>query len=291
MSAALDAWRRGGREISVFGDRIFVREAGPAGAPALLLLHGFPSSSHDFHLALPALSRRLRVVAHDHLGFGLSAKPADRGYSLVEQAEVALAVWRELGVTTGVLVAHDYGTSVATEILARRGRGGLALDLRGVALSNGSMLLELARRRPSQYVLASPLGPALARLASERFFVTQLRALLRRPVADEELHAMWAGVRREEGHLLLPRLSQYNAERVKFRERWVGALERAGLPTLLAWADEDPIARLAIAEELARRVPTARLEVLRGVGHYPMLEAPEAWAEPIERFAAEALAG
>ena len=62
--------------------------------PPLLILHGYPSSSHDYLAALPRLTQNYRVVLHDHLGFGLSQKPSDYSYSLLEQAEVALALWR-----------------------------------------------------------------------------------------------------------------------------------------------------------------------------------------------------
>ncbi|HEX3750364.1 MAG TPA: alpha/beta fold hydrolase [Streptosporangiaceae bacterium] len=67
------------RYATVQGQRLFYREAGPAGAPAVVLLHGFPASSFMYRDLLPALADRYHVIAADHLGFGLSdAPPADQ---------------------------------------------------------------------------------------------------------------------------------------------------------------------------------------------------------------------
>src|SRR5689334_3627921 len=139
-------WRGRGRMHSIFGREVFAVAEGPQNeADPILVLHGFPSSSRDFLPALPILAEKRRVIAHDHLGFGFSAKPADYSYSLLEQAEFAIALWRALGVTRGHLVAHDYGTSVATELLARRARGLCPVDFASVTLTNGSVHIDLAQ--------------------------------------------------------------------------------------------------------------------------------------------------
>jgi pimeloyl-ACP methyl ester carboxylesterase len=85
----------------------------------LVILHGYPTSTFDYYKVLPELSKRYRVILHDHLGFGFSDKPLDYSYSLKDQATIALHLWKQLKVKNVTLLAHDYGTSVATEILAR----------------------------------------------------------------------------------------------------------------------------------------------------------------------------
>ena len=111
--------RRGGVGLDAPG--------GPGDATPVLVLHGFPVERLRLRRRR---SRRVRRAAassrFDFPGFGLSDKPADHGYSLFEQADVALAVAREMGVERAHLWAHDMGTSVATELLARRERGAAA---------------------------------------------------------------------------------------------------------------------------------------------------------------------
>src|SRR5215212_5858789 len=129
------AWRDGGDEVDLGGRRIFVRRRAGDGPP-LLLLHGFPSSSYDYRALLDALPGRA-AVAFDMLGFGLSDKPLDHGYTLAGQADLAEALAPGEPV---VVVGHDIGTSVANELMARDIRGELRMRIDRVVLLNGSML-------------------------------------------------------------------------------------------------------------------------------------------------------
>ncbi len=280
-------WAEAGAQVRVHGRRLHVVTRGDPTRPALLILHGFPTCSLDFRRVLPLLAERFFVVVHDHLGFGLSEKPSDYSYSLLEQAELALALWSELGVRSGHLVAHDMGTSIATEILARRQRRPLEVDLRSVVLCNGSMRLDLARLTWPQLVLKHPRwGPWLARVSTERFFMRRLRRLFgdASSVGDEELRAAWAAMVHGGGRDCLPAVSTYLDERVRFLPRWWDALGQLDLPCQVLWGDRDPIAVPAIAEAVAAQVPGSELRWLEGVGHYPMLEAPEAWSSAVIDF-------
>lgn len=292
-SPLLRNWLAAGENRQIFGQRIFVREVEASAATdrsdptPLVVLHGFPTSSLDFHRVLPGLTARRRVVLHDHLGFGGSAKPADEAYSLWQQAEIAIEVWRQSGIDRAHLLAHDYGTSVATELLALRERRLLPIDLASVTLTNGSMLLELARLRLSQRIAKSKwLGPVFGRLVTYGYFRHVMRRLWadRGPVSEEDLKAMWEGIRLHDGQRRTHAISSYLGERQRFRRRWIGALDRLDIPCHLLWGRRDPVATAAIAEELAQRAPGARLTWLEDVGHYPMLEAPERFAAAVESF-------
>lgn len=292
----LAAWRARGERVSLHGHSVFAVDEGPRGAPTLLYLHGYPTSSHDLAPALPRLRARHRVIAHDHLGFGLSDKPADYGYALAEQADQALALWRHLGVRRAHLIAHDYGTSVATELLARRERGLLPIALDSVTLCNGSLHIDLADLRWIQVLLRNPwTGPLAARLASRALFARNLRAILARPAVldDPTVDAMWSLLAREDGRLRMPQITRYLQERRRFRHRWIGALTRLDLPCHVLWGRQDPVAAPAIGQAVADETPGAALTWLDGLGHYPMLEDPEAWASAVLGFvdSVEAAAG
>ena len=107
---------------------VFLRRMGEG--PAVTLLHGFPSSSHDWAKLAPELAETHALLLPDFLGFGASDKPAAHDYSLHEQADLVEAVWAHERVTSTVIVAHDYAVSVAQELLARLAEGRLQLDLR-----------------------------------------------------------------------------------------------------------------------------------------------------------------
>lgn len=138
--------------------------------PLLVLLHGFPSSSFDFGPLLAALPDR-DALTFDFLGFGLSEKPRDHIYSLLWQADLVEDLVAREGAHRDVMVAaHDMGTSVATELLARDLAGRLGFRLAATLLFNGSIVIERASLTWVQRLLRSPAGPVAARLSSERLF-------------------------------------------------------------------------------------------------------------------------
>lgn len=283
----LREWRRQGNALKVYQHRVHAWTLGDPGAEPLLILHGFPSSSYDFHAVVEALAQRFYVIQHDHLGFGLSDKPADYSYSLLEQAEVAMEVWRQLGITRGHLLAHDYGTSVATELLARRERGLLPLELQTVTLCNGSVHLDLARPMWTQQLLRKGgLGSLVAMLSTSSFFKARIRQTLAHPesLPDTELNLMWEAVLYKDGKARIAQISSYLDERERFRERWIAPLTRLDLPVHVLWGRRDPVALPAVARQLASEIPDARLTWLEELGHYPMLEDPERWVEAALSF-------
>jgi pimeloyl-ACP methyl ester carboxylesterase len=290
VPSSLSVWAERGRWIAVGGRELFVVDVGPERPErTLVMLHGFPTSSHDFHRVIDRLAARCRVVVHDHLGFGLSDKPRDYSYSLIEQAEQALMLWRTLGIEHADLLAHDYGTSVATEVLARIeiGYAG-SFELDSLVLCNGSVHIELADLTLSQRLLEAPapIAELFARLSSRRFFDQRIQSLLGSDseLPETELRAMWEGIERRDGRNLLPAISQYLGERRRFWHRWIGALERCKVPALVLWGRRDPIAVPAIAEQLAHEIPGAKLHWLERLGHFPMLEDPHGWADPVVQW-------
>lgn len=282
-------WRARGAHHTLEGHSFFVVDTGAKSAedrPALVLLHGYPTSSHDYYRVLDDLAGEHRVIVHDHLGFGLSDKPRDYSYSLLEQADFALLLWQRLGVRSAHVFAHDYGTSVATELLARWNLGFRPVRLESMTLCNGSVHIELAKLRMIQKLLRNhTLGPLVARLSSQRVFDRNMRRLWHDPATlpQADLDTMWQLLTREGGRTVLPRITQYLRDRVLYWHRWVGALRQSQLPLGFVWGAEDPIVGGDVAEVHHAEAPGSRLTVLDQVGHYPMLEAPERWTEALLR--------
>ena len=270
----IESWRARGRMIDTKDGRVWGMEAGlrREGEPSVLVLHGFPTSSWDFAPTIERIAEHRHVVAFDFLGFGLSDKPVEHGYSLFEHAEAAELVARAFRIEHAHLFAHDMGTSVATELCARRERGRESFGLASLVLMNGSVHIEMAHLTLGQQILRSPLGTVFARLSTRRTFKPQIRRIFARPVAEAELDAMWDLIAREDGVSRLPQTIRYIEERSRFRRRFIGALERFDLPALVAWGKRDPVAVFPIAEQLAREIPGAQLVAWDDLGHYPQVE-------------------
>lgn len=285
LTARVQEWSRAGEWLQVGGHRIFTTERGGSGAP-LLLLHGYPSSSYDWRRAIEQLEHR-RITSFDFLGFGLSDKPREHVYSLHAQADLVQTIAERYGSEPIVLVAHDMGTSVATELLARDLEGRLRFKLAAVLLFNGSMIIERASLTISQKLLRSRIGPLAARLSTERTFRAQFARIFSEdhPLTAAEAADQWSLLAHNGGHRILDRLTFYLRERVTYASRWNGALRNWPGALELAWAGRDPVCTEAVLKSVLALRPRSRLTRLPALGHYPQIEDPSAVAAIIDRVA------
>jgi pimeloyl-ACP methyl ester carboxylesterase len=283
LTSRVNAWRERGTSEEFRGRRVHVFGRGGRG-PLLLLLHGFPSSSYDWRLLLEA-EREHAVLAPDFLGFGLSEKPRDHDYTLHWQADLVEELVRrqsgDLAEGAGpavpvFIVAHDMGTSVATELLARDLEGRLEMNLAGVLLFNGSMVQGSASPTLAQRILRSRLGPLFSRLSTERFFRAQFGSVFSRghPLSDEEAADQWSLLCAGGGRTIAHRTIRYMDERYRHAERWLGALRDWPGALQLAWGMEDPVATTRVLEAVRELRPAAPLDELPELGHYPQIEDP-----------------
>jgi pimeloyl-ACP methyl ester carboxylesterase len=279
----LDEWRAAGAHFDHQGRSVFSRVAGsPDAAPALLCIHGFPTASWDWHLVWDALTTRFAcVVTLDMLGFGFSAKPRDHVYAIAEQADLHEELLGLLAIDRVHVLCHDYGDTVAQELLARALEGSARVRIQSVCFLNGGLFPEAHRARRVQKWLAGPLGPLLSRLANERSFRRGFAAIFgpRTGPTESELHDFWRllahGGGQRIGHLLI----RYMEERRERRERWVGALveatRKAGIPLRFVNGLADPVSGAHMLTRYRAVVPDPDWVALEGIGHYPQVEDPD----------------
>lgn len=270
---ALAHWRAAKRIFEWRGHEIAYWTDGEG--PPLMLIHGFPTASYDWHMLWPALTQRFRVFAPDMLGFGFSAKPRDTEFLIADQASIHEALAAGLGVRASHVLAHDYGVSVAQELLARQREGGAALALRSVVFLNGGLFPELHRATPGQQMLLSPQGEMVAAAQTRELFGAALSHVFgpeTQPSAAE-VDDLWALLAADDGYKLMHKLISYVPQRREYRARWVGALEAALVPMRLINGVLDPVSGGHAADHYENAVPSA--DVVRlDVGHWPQLEAP-----------------
>ena len=274
-SRSLRDWVNAGEVLVLEGERIFTRTAVESGRPPLLLIHGYPTASYDWHLVWRRLAARYSLYACDMLGFGLSAKPQDASYTIMRQADICQALLERFGVGAAHVLAHDYGDTVAQELLAREREG--RLRLLSVCFLNGGLFPETHRARLVQKLLAAPvIGPLLAKTMSRARFDATMRSIWgRRPPSDEELGDLWALVEHDGGRQALARLINYMEQRRRNRARWVGALVDSSVPRRLVCGADDPVSGAHLTVRYRELVPDPDVVLLEGVGHYPQLEDPD----------------
>jgi pimeloyl-ACP methyl ester carboxylesterase len=282
LTSRVSAWRERGSDEEFRGRRIHLFGRGGRG-PLLLLLHGFPSSSYDWRLLLDRETEHA-VLAPDFLGLGLSEKPRDHEYTLHWQADmVEELVQRHGGGKPVFFLAHDMGTSVATELMARDLEDGLEMNLTGGLLLNGSMVQGAASPTLGQRILRSPLGPLMSRLSSERFFRQQFGSIFSpgHPLTDQEAEDQWALICAGGGRTLNHKTIGYMKERFRYAERWHGAIRDWPKPVSIAWGMLDPVATEAVLNAVLKLRPQAPITRFEDLGHYPQIEDPDRVAEAL----------
>ncbi|MEY4388438.1 MAG: hypothetical protein RLZZ432_157 [Chloroflexota bacterium] len=272
----------GARRIDVDGTESVVAEAGRAGDPALLLVHGFGGSTFGWRTAMaPLAARGWHVIAIDLPGFGLSAKDWGRDYGHEAQARFALAVLDRLGVERAVLVGHSMGGNVVAWMAALAPERVAGLVLVDAAILSPAAGAPVADEGPAAALLAAPPLRRLGRIAIRSLFTADTFGTLLRSAfavqgaATPQTVAGYAasarlerwdlallGIVRDGGGNLLPRPI----------EEIVGTT-----PTLILWGAADSWVPLGRGEALRAVLPAARWVVLPGVGHVPFEEAPDAF--------------
>ncbi|NDK39394.1 alpha/beta hydrolase [Pseudoxanthomonas gei] len=285
----LQEWLAAGRYFEHAGHRSFYRDDGDG--PPLLCLHGYPTASWDWHRVWPLLHGHYRLVAPDLLGFGFSDKPRDHAYSIADQATRVERLLVKLGLHEVHLLAHDYGDTVAQELMTRHQTrlqsGEAGVRLLTVTLLNGGLFPETHRARPIQTLLRSPLAPVLLRLFNARALGRNMRAIFGAdtPPDAAELARFWALINYNGGRAIMGRLLHYIGERRRSRERWVGALVDAPMPLRLVAGMDDPVSGAHMVERYRQLVPQPDVVELPGIGHYPQWEAAERVAVAVIGFA------
>lgn len=269
----LCVWRTRGLNFSFRGQSIRYWTAGQ-GEP-LLLIHGFPTASWDWHYLWAPLAQRFRLIACDMLGFGDSAKPVHHDYSLIEQADLQQALLAHLQVDQPVhLLAHDYGDSVAQELLARHHEE--RAQVASCVFLNGGLFPERHRALLIQKLLLSRLGWLVGRSFGRDDLVrhvTQVYGPCTHP-SESALDDYWSLVASNQGTRILHKLVSYVPERVAHRERWVGALQQEGVPLRFINGAVDPVSGVHMLERYQELVPHPDTVLLQGIGHYPHTESP-----------------
>ena len=269
----LRAWRKHGQSFVFRGRTIRYWVAGQ-GEP-LLLIHGFPTASWDWHYLWQPLAQRNLVIACDMLGFGGSDKPLDHEYCLLEQADVQQALLEYLSVDQPVhVLAHDYGDSVAQELLARHYEGRFLMA--SCVFLNGGLFPETHRPALVQKLLLSPLGWMIGRAFGRNALSDSFRQIFgpdTRP-SESALDDFWSLLNCNDGTRILHKLIAYIPQRRRLRDRWVEAMQRLDVPLRVIDGEADPISGAHMVARYQQLVPEADTVLLTNIGHYPQIEAP-----------------
>ncbi|MFJ1971661.1 alpha/beta fold hydrolase [Streptomyces sp. NPDC087903] len=285
------------RTTTVRGHEVYYREAGPADAPVLLLLHGFPSSSHMFRDLIPLLADRYRLIAPDHIGFGRSAAPAaaDFPYTFAELAAVTGEFTEQLGLKEYALYIQDYGSPIGLRLaLAHPDRVTAIVTQNGNAYEDGlgteawaPVLALIADRTPETEApvraISSPEGIRWQYLHG----VPADRLELVSPDAYEHDTALMA--RPGQPEIQLDLISDYGSNLALY-PAFQEYFRTSRVPLLAVWGAHDEIFVPAGALAFRRDLPDAEVHLLP-TGHFALETHAHQIADLVRGFLDRRLTG
>jgi len=262
----------------VLGLRVHLRDTGPRGGPAVLLLHGFGSSLQTWEEWAATLSGRYRVIRLDLPGFGLTGADPSGDYTDERSIAVLAALLDQLGVERAMVIGSSMGGRLAWRFAA-------ALPAR---------VTKLVLMAPDGF--ASP-GSEYGKRTEVPLLMQAMRWVLPAPLLRANLAPSYADPARMTGPvfdryadmLLAPGVRKAILARMEQHALVdpVPLLRGLAMPILLLWGAEDRMIPAAHAADWQAVLPAARLVTLPGVGHVPMEEAPAAALAPVAAFLAE----
>jgi pimeloyl-ACP methyl ester carboxylesterase len=276
---------------TINGRKIFYRQAGNPARPAIILLHGFPTSSHMFRNLIPLLAEKFHVIAPDYIGFGQSDAPSatDFDYSFDSLTAHVAALIEHLGLKSYVLYMQDYGGPVGFRLFTQHPD-----QVKGFVIQNANAYLEGVGDMPKQVFLplwnkrnAETEAAARGFLAAETTrFQYQVGAKNPDAISPDNWTLDQALLDRPGTDAYQLNLLEDYKSNVALYETWHAAFRQHQPNTLIVWGKNDPFFIPAGAEAFLHHLPKAKL-VWLDAGHFVLDENAETVAaEIIAAFAA-----
>jgi len=284
MTRSLDAWYLE-TEFFSWNENQIIYKVAKSDKPWLLLIHGFPTASFDWWKVWDQLSERFSLIALDMIGFGYSDKPRDFPYSIMKQADLIQDLLEDQGISKCHILAHDYGDTVAQELIARYDEED-CFEILSACLLNGGIFPESHHPLTIQKLLMSPIGFILSRMLTQKKFEKSFGSIFGEDtqLSKEELAEYWQLVSHKNGHRIAHLIIRYMRERVVNRERWVSALQKHKNKIGLINGLVDPISGRVMVDRYKEIISTVNIWLLVEIGHYPQLEAAEKMLEGYFEF-------
>jgi pimeloyl-ACP methyl ester carboxylesterase len=253
----------------------------------LLCLHGFPTSSFDYHKIWSDLAKEFAVLSFDMIGYGFSAKPVNFDYTTFHQVDVLQSLLEGLNVKRVHILAHDYGNTITQELLARDAENRLSFAIETICMMNGALFPETHRPILAQKILLSPIGFLFGKLINDAIFKKSLTSVFgaKTQPTNAELDDFVSLFKFNNGKRIAHKLIRYMTERTKYRNRWVGALEQMTQPFRMINGLADKVSGAHLVKRFREVVPSQTdIIELEEIGHFPHFEVPKIVLEKYFEF-------
>jgi pimeloyl-ACP methyl ester carboxylesterase len=236
-------WKSYGKFVRINNNDLFVIDTADetSSKETFVIINGYPSTSYDYHKILPALSEFYRVIVHDHFGFGFSDLPDTYCFSLMDQANVCIELWRKLNLKSFSILADGYGSKIAKEILYKKNANLISFNIKKLLICNSvkndfysdlNTITALIRNKK-----LAKYKNILMNYKNNLFY--ELSVENKKYEDKAKIDRIWQKFNELEHQKEALVLCCYNEETYLYWHRWMSALKETNIPVKIFWRKDD----------------------------------------------------
>lgn len=235
-------WKSYGKFVRINNNDLFVIDTDETSSKeTIVIINGYPSTSYDYHKILPALSEFYRVIVHDHFGFGFSDLPDTYCFSLMDQANVCIELWRKLNLKSFSILADGYGSKIAKEILYKKNANLISFNIKKLLICNSvkndfysdlNTITALIRNKK-----LAKYKNILMNYKNNLFY--ELSVENKKYEDKAKIDKIWQKFNELEHQKEALVLCCYNEENFLYWHRWMSALKETNIPVKIFWRKDD----------------------------------------------------
>lgn len=284
----LEDWKSKHQTVDLLGQKLSYVDTQTSGK-VLFIIHGYGTSSYDYHKIIGDLQETNRVIAPDLIGFGLSSKPKGYYFSIIDQAQILAQFIRLLDIKEATFISQGIGSSVFCELVSLIKSNTIDLKIRNIVLLNLSLSLEISSKKENQDFLEKFIASIFLKFTiSFEMFKKYLKKSFYNDelISEDELKVYWDLMNLNDGRKTLKFIDYAIVECENFSDRWLKALNNYAATLHLIWGMEDPSGNLETPYKIRESIEfdENNLFYLEKCGYFTMLEKPKEFIEIIQKI-------
>jgi pimeloyl-ACP methyl ester carboxylesterase len=283
MKINLTNWENKHQAIRINGEKLSFIDEGDS-QEVILVIHGFGSSSVDYHKVIDKLEDKYRVIIPDLIGFGLSSKPKNYYYTILEHAQVLVDFLSKLNIKKIAVISHGFGTSILSEILAIVKDYPSVLTIKNIHLLNGSLTIEQCTDASSRKIVENNITTNFIKIITsfemfKKYF--KVSFFNNKCNSEEQLELFWKLQNLNGGNEIIKFIDYCIVERKQMSRKSIQTLKQFSGQINIIWGDGDHLGSLKFGKRLHEIFSGSNLKIIKNCGHFPMLEKSEEFIDAI----------
>lgn len=258
------------------------------GENVLLIIHGFATSSFDYHKIIDSLKDTYRIIIPDLIGFGLSSKPKTYYFSIIDQANILKALLHKLGINQLSVMSHGYGSCILCEMMSINLSNNLDLKIKKSILLNLSLTLELSNDTELE-TNGNLISQGILKISiSFEMFKKHIRESFynKEAISEEELETSWKLLNNKEGLKNLQFSDYFVAECGKFGDKWLKNIHKNDSKVFVIWGKNDEFGHIQTPSKIKKFMNLSEKDIylMDECSYFPMLEKPKEFVEIVKNI-------